>query len=103
MCRSPSVPEPLLGNESSVGRGTVSCGIFAASAAAAVPVSAFAICWANCWPMAVKSLELESFEKRLCDESGAWPFPCRLFEADRGRWLVLFLFPFGSGEVRFLL
>lgn len=44
MCRSPSVPEPLLGKESSVGRGTVSCGMFAASAAAAVVVFAFAIC-----------------------------------------------------------
>ncbi len=49
------------------------CGMFAASAAAAVDGSAR--CRAICWPMLLKSLEFESFEKRSCDEfARAWPF-----------------------------
>ena len=44
MCRSVSVPEPVFGKESSVGRGTVNCGMFAARAAAAVVEFVFAMC-----------------------------------------------------------
>lgn len=64
-CRSASMPEPALGKESSVGWGTVSCGMFAARAAAAVEGDAFARCWAMCWLMLVSSLEVDerkSFE-----------------------------------------
>ena len=84
-CRSGSLPEPVLGKESSVGRGTVSCGMFAARAAAAVEGSAFAICACICWPILAKSLELESFEKISCEWLTAWPLPCTLFEEDEGR------------------
>ena len=84
-CRSASLPEPAPGNESSVGRGIVNCGMFAARAAAAVEGFAFAICVCICWLMLAKSLEPDSLEKRSCEGFVAWPLPSMLFDDDEGR------------------
>lgn len=85
-CRSGSVPEAEFEKEKSVGCGTVSWGMFAARAAAAVVGAvlalALAICRESCSDMLVKSVLFESLGYGSCEASEvSCPFAWTLLEA----------------------